>query len=321
MVASFSRLNVVAQAAVLAVALMVTQALGPAGRGTLHLLPVLMAVETQRAQERPAGARRRRPRTGAGFPPPAARSPSPRSRCSSPRSSTPRTSTSRPTTSPRATQREVALAFAGPLREVSMALRLDRPRAWVESATGRRHATIDTEIALPPPPRAVTDTTPVTGSPPAEEGRGPARTEPGEPATPRRPTFSPEDPMRVWVAGDSLVITPGYAVYRALDQNDAVESHRRRRRPRRHRPDPPRRLQLVSPRRRRGAQGEGRRGRPRFRRQRRPRGDDRRAEGRRHRRVRRRSVDEGVPSARGRPDGHRQPGRGGRRLARAPDHE
>ena len=30
---------------------------------------------------------------------------------------------------PKDTQREVALAFAGPLRDVSMALRLDRPRA------------------------------------------------------------------------------------------------------------------------------------------------------------------------------------------------
>jgi hypothetical protein len=35
--------------------------------------------------------------------------------------------------------------------------------------------------------------------------------------------FTPDDPMRLWIAGDSLVITPGYAVYRALGQNDAVE--------------------------------------------------------------------------------------------------
>ena len=54
---------------------------------------------------------------------------------------------------PEGTQREVALAFAGPLREVSMALRLDRPRAWFESAIGREHATIDTEIVLPTPPQ------------------------------------------------------------------------------------------------------------------------------------------------------------------------
>ena len=29
--------------------------------------------------------------------------------------------------------------------------------------------------------------------------------------------------MRLWIAGDSLVITPGWAVLRALGQNDAVE--------------------------------------------------------------------------------------------------
>jgi hypothetical protein len=37
---------------------------------------------------------------------------------------------------PEGTQREVALAFAGPLREVSTALRLDRPRAWSRAPSG-----------------------------------------------------------------------------------------------------------------------------------------------------------------------------------------
>lgn len=127
---------------------------------------------------------------------------------------------------PEGTQREVALALAGPLREVSMALRLDRPRAWVESAIGREHATIDTEIVLPPPPPQ-TDTTPVsspgTGTPTTPTGEGtPPATDPDEP---KRVKFTPEARMRLWVAGDSLVITPGYAVYRAFGQNDAVETH------------------------------------------------------------------------------------------------
>ena len=127
---------------------------------------------------------------------------------------------------PEGTQRDVALAFAGPLREVSMALRIDRPRAWVESAIGREHATIDTEIVIPPPPPAQgTDTTPVAGpgtktptTPADEEGPPPA-----DPEKPQKVAFTPEDPMRLWIAGDSLVITPGWAVLRALGQNDAVE--------------------------------------------------------------------------------------------------
>jgi hypothetical protein len=123
---------------------------------------------------------------------------------------------------PEGTQREVALAFAGPLREVSMALRLDRPRAWFEDAIGREHATIDTEIVLPTPPSPTTTTTvpgEATGVPTGE--RTPQA--PAEPEQPDRIVFTPRNKMRVWIAGDSLVITPGYAIYRALGANEAVQ--------------------------------------------------------------------------------------------------
>lgn len=133
---------------------------------------------------------------------------------------------------PEGTQREVALAFAGPLREVSTALRLDRPRAWVESAIGRDHATIDTEIVLPPSPPADADApaaagsgqgggTVGQGSPQGQGEQTPAATDGS--GKQRKEKFTPDDPMRLWIAGDSLVITPGYAIYRALGQNDAVE--------------------------------------------------------------------------------------------------
>ena len=124
---------------------------------------------------------------------------------------------------PEGTQREVALAFAGPLREVSMALRLDRPRAWFEDAIGRDHATIDTEIVLPtPPPPAVT-------TPAAEPGSGVPTGErtpeppPTAPEKPEKVVFTPRNKLRLWIAGDSLVITPGYAIYRAFGQNEAVQ--------------------------------------------------------------------------------------------------
>ncbi len=123
---------------------------------------------------------------------------------------------------PEGTQREVALAFAGPLREVSMALRLDRPRAWVESAIGREHATIDTEIVLPPPPPpgATPTLRPDTGTPALPTGE---RTPPPPPEEPEKIVFTPRNKMRLWIAGDSLVITPGYAIFRAIGSNDAVE--------------------------------------------------------------------------------------------------
>jgi hypothetical protein len=123
---------------------------------------------------------------------------------------------------PEGAQREVALAFAGPLREVSMALRLDRPRAWVEDAIGREHATIDTEIVLPPPAPAQTDTTPATEPDPGT-ATTPVDEPPPPPTEPAKPVFTPENPMRLWIAGDSLVITPGYAILRAFGRNDAVE--------------------------------------------------------------------------------------------------
>ncbi len=122
---------------------------------------------------------------------------------------------------PEGAQREIALAFAGPLREVSAALRLDRPRAWVESASGREHAEIDTEIVLPAAPPAVTET--VTSPAEIPTGEGPTGTTPAEPVPSEKPAFTPRDPLRLWIAGDSLVITPGYAVLRAFGRNDAVE--------------------------------------------------------------------------------------------------
>ena len=121
---------------------------------------------------------------------------------------------------PEGTQREVALAFAGPLREVSMALRLDRPRAWVESATGREHATIDTEIVPPPPLPAVT--TRNREDLRAADRRAGAVSGSGE--KPEKVAFTPRNKMRLWIAGDSLVITPACGLLRALGRNDAVET-------------------------------------------------------------------------------------------------
>jgi hypothetical protein len=123
---------------------------------------------------------------------------------------------------PEGTQRDVALAFAGPLREVSMALRLDRPRAWFEDAIGRDHATIDTEIVLPPPPPS-TATTPEAGPATPTSPNGKSSPPKTGSEKPERVVFTPSNKMRLWIAGDSLVITPGYSIYRAVGQNEAVE--------------------------------------------------------------------------------------------------
>lgn len=122
-------------------------------------------------------------------------------------------------------QREVALALTGPLASVSHALLLDRPRAAVQAAIGRTgEDEIDTVIAI-----GVDATGP-------EQGSG-AQSSPGgavggdaagggataSPTTSPKPAptpagkvaFTPKKKLRLWVAGDSLVITPGYAILRA----------------------------------------------------------------------------------------------------------
>jgi hypothetical protein len=104
---------------------------------------------------------------------------------------------------PEGATRDVALAITGPLADVSHALLLDRPRALVKAAIGRSDDDeIDTEIALP----------------------APSAPKPTTPVAPRRLAFSPENKLRLWVAGDSLVITPGLSVLRAAIASPAIAS-------------------------------------------------------------------------------------------------
>ena len=112
-------------------------------------------------------------------------------------------------------QRDVALAFTGPLAGVSHALLLDRPREGVQAAVGRSGTDeIDTDLGLPPATAAPTTTVP--RAPSAKPG-------PAGPAQPRKLAFSPKKKLRIWIAGDSLVITPGYAIVRAAGSSPAME--------------------------------------------------------------------------------------------------
>lgn len=117
---------------------------------------------------------------------------------------------------PEGWQREVALAVTGPLADVSHALLLDRPRAAVKTAIGREDDdVIDVEIALPTQPAS-----PAPAAPPPPASPGSTST----PAKPAKPVFSPKRKLRLWVAGDSLVVTPGWSVVRAAGASPAIES-------------------------------------------------------------------------------------------------
>ncbi len=106
------------------------------------------------------------------------------------------------TTQPEGWKRDVALGVTGPLESVSGALLLDRPRRALKAALGRAEDDeIDTAVAAPKP-------TPV----------------PTTPVPSKRERFTPNKKLRIWIAGDSLVIVPGESVLREIAGNRAFDA-------------------------------------------------------------------------------------------------
>jgi hypothetical protein len=87
---------------------------------------------------------------------------------------------------------------------VSGALLLDRPRRALKAVLGRSaDDEIDTAIAVPEP----VEEEPAGGTPTAP---------------PKRERFSPKRKLRLWIAGDSLVVVPGESLLRAAAGNRAI---------------------------------------------------------------------------------------------------
>ena len=113
-------------------------------------------------------------------------------------------------------ERDVALALTGPLAGLSSALLLDRPRAAVKAAIGRSDDDdIDTAVVIPPTTPAPTAPTP-RPRPTTPAGKPPVK--------PAKIAFTPKKKLRLWVAGDSLVITPGYSIVRAAAASPVIQS-------------------------------------------------------------------------------------------------
>jgi uncharacterized protein len=112
------------------------------------------------------------------------------------------------TIQPEGWKRDVALALTRPLASVSHALLLDRPRQGLKAALGRSDDDrIDTAVAVP--------------------GPAPGNPVSAKPAPLKRQRFSPSHPLRLWIAGDSLVVVPGESLLRAAAGNRAVEPVRK----------------------------------------------------------------------------------------------
>lgn len=116
-------------------------------------------------------------------------------------------------TQPQGLGRTLAIDVTRPLARISRALRLTVPRHELQVAIGRgSEDEINTKVTLPPPatvspPRHTATTTTTTTTRPAARGHG------RKPAT-RRPTVTSTDPLRIWVAGDSLAEVPGEGIER-----------------------------------------------------------------------------------------------------------
>jgi uncharacterized protein len=109
--------------------------------------------------------------------------------------------------------RGIALGATRPLARVSEFLYLDRPRHELQVAIGRRDEDrIDTRVTFRLPPPAG----PLPRPAPSKKTVKPKKAHP-------RPVFTPARPLRVWVAGDSLVQVPGEALQRATGRHGAVD--------------------------------------------------------------------------------------------------
>jgi hypothetical protein len=121
---------------------------------------------------------------------------------------------------PEGWKRDVALAITGPLADVSHALLLDRPRKLLQDALGRGDEDkIDTTISFTPP---TPTTTPPRTTPAPATAPGGSKPRHHPPPKPPRVAFSPKHKLRLWIGGDSLVITPGWAIIRAAGRARAI---------------------------------------------------------------------------------------------------
>jgi lysophospholipase L1-like esterase len=112
------------------------------------------------------------------------------------------------TIQPEGWKRDAALAVTGPLESLSQALLLDRPRRALKAALGRSDDDdVDTGIALP-----------------GSVGEKPSSS---PPTPPKRLRFTPAHPLRLWIAGDSLVVVPAESLLREVAGNRAIERVRK----------------------------------------------------------------------------------------------
>lgn len=97
------------------------------------------------------------------------------------------------------TARDVELALVRPFRTVSDALDLNLPHKWLASIAGTNQPSFSVPAPPPPPSSAISQLL----TPHVRTTRATRRTRPPRPAGPR--PISAANPLKVWLAGDSLM--------------------------------------------------------------------------------------------------------------------
>ena len=128
-------------------------------------------------------------------------------------------------TAPYGVRRDVALALLGPLSRVSQTLGLDRPRAELDAALGHDQGpgNIGVEANLdagPPGPVLPASVT----SPPLER----QRVDPHllfRPQPTPRPAWTPQDPLHLWVGGDSVAGFLSIEMVNLAQQTGVIQAH------------------------------------------------------------------------------------------------
>jgi hypothetical protein len=135
-------------------------------------------------------------------------------------------------------KRQAGLAMTKPLAAGSGFLHLDDPRHALKVALGRGDDdVVDTAVVFSPPsapapppaarprvalPRdALQKAAPA--APPAAASVRPKPVKPVKPAKPEKPAFGPHHRLRLWIAGDSLSITSGWAIVRLANASKAIQ--------------------------------------------------------------------------------------------------
>ena len=125
--------------------------------------------------------------------------------------------------------RTVAVAITGPLATASDAVYLDRPWEWATGYVEYEEADADIASGLPGAPGGgppgtsfVTTTTTTTAAAASTTTTTIHVTSSTTTTTAPRPVFTAEDPLRVLVVGDSLVVMMGYGLMRQAEANPAM---------------------------------------------------------------------------------------------------